>query len=300
MHETPPPARYTLASLRAAVRDGRPQAMLTCYDFLTAGLMRRAGVPMLLVGDSASNVIFGHETTVPVSLEQMIDLTAAVKRGAPQCLVIADMPFGSVHGGVSHAMTSIVRMCKRSACDMVKIEVGPRSEGLVSHAAEAGVAVMAHLGLKPQSIGRLGSYKAAGRTAEEADAIVSLAERMEAAGAEALLLEAVPPEVSREVVKRVKVPVIGCGAGPACHGHVVVWQDLCGLTDKTPRFVPKLPASADKASPATPGAALEAAFAAWVKMVAERTYPQPEHEYAMQDEQLSAFEHLEAQREPRF
>ena len=204
--------------------------MLTCYDFTTARLMQESGVPMLLVGDSAANVIFGYDTTLPVSLTMMTELCAAVKRGAPLAFVVADMPFGSYHGSVARGVKNVCRMVQLSQCDCVKVEVAASHVRLVRELADAGVAVMAHMGLRPQTVGLLGGYKSQGRTADSAEAIVDLAMKMEQAGAAAILVEAVPPELSQRLVEQIDLPVIGCGAGPACDAHVIVTQDGLGMT----------------------------------------------------------------------
>ncbi len=254
--------------------------MLTCYDFTTARLMEEAGVPMLLVGDSAANVILGHSTTLPVSLDFMIELTAAVRRGAPNCLLVADMPFGSYQSSCASGARNIMRMVQLSGCNCVKIEAAATQRRLITRVADAGVAIMAHLGLRPQSIGALGDYKARGRTAKEAGTIVDAAVAMEQSGAAAILLEAVPPEVSAAVVEAVSIPVIGCGAGPACHGHVVVTHDALGLTPHRARFVPVL---GDVATP------MKDCFGEYVRLVNSGQYPATEHLYEMQPEEKKLF-----------
>src|SRR5258706_1460404 len=232
--------KVTLADLRALRASKGRMAMLTCYDYTTARLMHEAAVPLILVGDSAASVILGHDTTLPVSLGFMIEITAAVRRGAPLALLIADMPFGSYQASLSQGIRNVVRMIKRTGCDAVKLEVSNGSAKLVRALADAGVAVIAHLGLKPQAVGLLGGYKFQGRTAAEAREIVASSLLMEGAGAAAILLEAVPPEVANEVVEKTYIPVIGCGAGPSCHSSVIVTQDALGLTPYRPRFVPAL------------------------------------------------------------
>jgi 3-methyl-2-oxobutanoate hydroxymethyltransferase len=266
------PKKVTLSDLRAVRTTGRRMAMLTCYDYTTARLMHEAGVPLILVGDSAASVILGHDTTLPVSLSFMIEITAAVRRGAPHALLVADMPFGSYQASVAQGVKNIARMIKRTGCDAVKLEVSDRSAALVRALADAGVAIVAHLGLKPQSVGLTGGYRFQGRTASEASEIVASSLLMEGAGAAAILLEAVPPEVAREVVQRTNIPVIGCGAGPSCHSSVIVTHDGLGLTLYRPRFVPPL---ADLATP------MKAAFSDYVEAVAAGRYPAAEHEYIM-------------------
>jgi 3-methyl-2-oxobutanoate hydroxymethyltransferase len=272
--------KVTLTDLRACRRNGTKMPMLTCYDYTSARLMHEAGVPALLVGDSAANVVLGHPTTLPVPLSLLIELTAAVRRGSPMSFLVGDMPFGSYGGSVDRGVRNVCRMLQLSACDCVKIEVSESHVPLVKALADAGVAVMAHLGLRPQSVGLLGGYRAQGKTADEAKAIVELAARMERAGAAAILVEAVPPEVGAAVVNATQVPVIGCGAGPACHGHVVVTHDALGFTPHPPRFVPRL---ADLATPTL------AAYDEYVRQVRDGLYPAREHEYEMGPEHKARF-----------
>src|SRR5215211_6534498 len=205
--------RFTLADLRTARTTGSKIPVLTCYDYTTARLMQEAGVPALLVGDSAANVILGHDTTLPVPLHFMIQIAAAVKRGAPNAFLVADMPFGSYHGSPSRAVRNVFRMVQLSGCDCVKLEAAESQLTAIRELADAGVAIMAHLGLRPQAVGVLGGYRAQGRTAHDAEQIVDLATRMQESGAAAILLEAVPAEVSAAVVEATAIPVIGCGAG---------------------------------------------------------------------------------------
>ena len=258
---------------------GRKIAMLTCYDFTTARLMHEAGVPMLLVGDSAASVILGHPSTIPISLKFLIELTAAVRRGAPQAFLVGDMPFGSYQDSDARGARNVARMLKLTGCDCVKLEVAQSHASLINRLADAGVAVMAHIGLRPQAVGLMG-YKSQGRTATSADAIVELALKMQNAGAAAILLEAVPAEVAGAVVRATNVPVIGCGAGPACHGSVVVTPDVLGLTSHRPKFAPLLQ---DLASP------MKTAFADYVKQVATGQYPATEHQYQMPMEEKAKF-----------
>src|SRR3954452_23095025 len=181
--------KFTLTDLRAARKSGAKVPMLTCYDYTTARLMQEAGVPVLLVGDSAANVILGFETTLSVPLHFMIQIAAAVRRGAPQALVIADMPFGSYHGSAGRALRNVLRMVQLSGCNCVKLEAAESQLPAVKELSDAGVAIIAHLGLRPQAVGVLGGYKAQGRTAHDASAIVELAQRMQHAGAAGILLE---------------------------------------------------------------------------------------------------------------
>ncbi len=269
-----------MADLRAARVSGRKVPMLTCYDFTMARLMHQAGVPALLVGDTASNVILGHSTTLPISLDFLIPLTAAVRKGAPDCLLMADMPFGSYHASVAQGVRNVAKMVQLSGCNCVKIEAAPGHAKLIARLADAGVATIAHLGLQAQSIQRSGRYRAQGRTACEAKMIVKLSEQFVRAGASAILLEAVPPQVSQAVVEAVPVPVIGCGAGPACHAHVFVTHDAIGWIDNPPKFVPKL---GDMATP------LVHCFRDYVQLVESGKYPNAKHAYEMPDDEKRSF-----------
>ena len=270
--------KVTLRDLDAARRDGRAMAMLTCYDFTTATVMQAAGVPLLLVGDSAAVTILGFDSTVHIRQPILQELTAAVRRGAPLAYLVADMPFGSYHADEGQAIENVCEMVRTTGCDAVKLEVVGRQVELVRRLADAGVALWAHLGLRPQSAARTG-YRTQGKTAEAARQIVADARLMVEAGAEAILLEAVPPQVSEAVVEAVPVPVIGCGAGPACCAHVVVLQDLLGLTPHQPRFVPV----ADRS------ASLAAAIDGYVTLIETGRYPAAEHWYSMPDAERSRF-----------
>ena len=270
--------KFTLTDLRQARQSGNKVAMLTCYDFTTARLMQEAGVPALLVGDSAANVILGHDTTLPVSLDFMIDITAAVRRGAPLAFLVADMPFGSYHASDAQGVENVCRMVKQTGCDCVKLEAAPSQTTLVRRLADAGVPVMVHLGLKPQTVNLLGGYRFQGRTAEEAAQVLALSLQLETAGAAAILLEAVPPEVAKQVIDRVSIPVIGCGAGPDCHGCVIVTQDGLGLTPHRPRFVPSLMELAPL---------LKDAFSGYVADVKSGAYPASQHNYVMPPAELA-------------
>ena len=270
--------KVTLRDLDAARRDGRAMAMLTCYDFTTATAMQLAGVPLLLVGDSAAVTILGYASTVHIRQPILQELTAAVRRGAPLAYLVADMPFGSYHASEAQAMENVCEMVRTTGCDAVKLEVVSRQGKLITELSDAGVAIWAHLGLRPQSAQRLG-YRTQGRTARTARKIVTDAKRMEDAGAVAILLEAVPPEVGEAVVQATRVPVIGCGAGPACTAHVVVLQDLLGLTPHQPKFVPVMDRSLG----------LFEAICEYTKQIETRRYPAPEHLYSMNEGERARF-----------
>ncbi len=270
---------FTLNDLRAARTSGKHVSMLTCYDYTTARHLEMAGVNILLVGDSAANVILGHPSTLPISLNFLIELTAAVKRGAPNCLVMGDMPFGSYHASDAQAIDNVSRMVKETHCDAVKIEASSHHLNATEKLAGAGVAVVVHLGLRPQTVGLMGGYKFQGRTAREARALVDEARRFAGAGAAAILLEAVPPEVSQRLVETVEVPVIGCGGGPACQAHVVVLQDLLRQTSRQPKFVPQV-----ELRPT-----LIETVQQYVNLIESGAYPSMEHCYAMPEAERARF-----------
>ncbi len=273
-------AKFTLNDLRDARISGTKVPMLTCYDYTTARHMQEAGVRALLVGDSAGSVILGHSSTLPVSLNFMIELTAAVRRGAPDALLVGDMPFGTYQASDAQGVRNVARMLKLTGADCIKLEVAISHTTLVKRLADAGVAVMAHLGLRPQAVGLLGGYRSQGRTAASADLIVETAGKMQEAGAACLLLEAVPAEVTAAVVSATTVPIIGCGAGPACHGFVIVTHDALGLTPSRPRFAPLLK---DINGP------LKAAYSDYVKQVTTGQYPAAEHLYQMPGDEKERF-----------
>jgi 3-methyl-2-oxobutanoate hydroxymethyltransferase len=266
--------KFTLDDLRKARVAGRKLAMLTCYDYSTARLMDEVGIPLILAGDSAANVVLGYPSTLPVSLSFMIEITRAVRRGSPHSFLLADMPFGSYHGSIGSAIRNICRMVKLTECDCVKLEAAGSQLPLVRQLADAGVAVMAHLGLRPQSVAVLGGYKVQGRSQESVHQIVELAGKFVEQGAVSILLEAVPPEVSEQVVAAVDVPVIGCGAGPACHGHVFVTHDGLKLTPRPPKFAPEL---------ADVSVVLRDAFRKYMDLVSSGEYPDPAHVYSMKE-----------------
>ena len=249
--------------------DGRKIPFLTCYDATTARLLWQGGVKALLVGDTAGQMILGHDSTLPVSMRFMLEITAAVRRGAPDAFVMADMPFGSYHCGDDKAMQNATRFIKKSGADCVKLEVGWPQLGLVTRMAASGVPVVAHIGSRPQQVRAKGGYASEGKTQSAADDIVALAAAMIDAGASLLLVEAVPGEVTRQMFEKIeaiasgKIVVIGCGAGPACHGHVVVLQDLLGMSDWQPPFAPVLVEG---------GKAIERAAGEWVKLVGSGEY----------------------------
>ena len=228
--------RVTLRTIRRWSREKQKWAMLTCYDATTARWMASAGLPAMLVGDTAAEMILGYDSTIHAPLDFLITLTAGVKRGAPDVFVMGDMPFMSYQVDTASAITNAGRFMTEGNADAVKLEVDRKLLNRFAEICDTGIAAVAHLGSLPQHAKQTGGYTTAGRTAEQAMAIVNDAISFEQAGASMLLLEAVPQEVSEAVVEATAIPVIGCGAGTACHGQVVVMQDLTGMTSWQPAF----------------------------------------------------------------
>ena len=226
----------TVRDLARYKAESRRFPVLTAYDFMTASILDQAGIPVLLVGDSLGQVVLGYETTLPVTMEQMLHHTAAVARGARRAMVVADMPFGSYQGSVEDGFRNAVRFLKEAGAHAVKLE-GPRLE-LTQMLVEHGIPVMAHLGLTPQSVRALGGYRVQARTPESADRLQSDALSVQKAGASALVLEAIPAGLATEISRSLTIPTIGIGAGAGCDGQVLVITDLLGMGAETPpRFV---------------------------------------------------------------
>ena len=258
--------RTTLKTLRRMASAGEPFACLTCYDATTARWLARGGVPVLLVGDTAAEMVLGFDRTIDMPLDVLLALTAGVKRGAPHALVMGDMPFMSYQADEAEGVRNAGRFLTQGLADVVKIEADASFAPLVAKMTRAGVPVCGHVGSRPQTAAITSGYAGAGRTAADAERIVRDAVELEKAGAVLLLIEAVPAEVTAKVLAATTVPLIGIGAGTACHGQVLVLQDLLGMTDRPPRF----------ASPvAHLGEQLEAAGREWVARVRERRLGAP-------------------------
>ena len=228
--------RVTVNDLAAAKARGEKWPMLTAYDALTARVFDEAGIPVLLVGDSAGMVVFGHETTIPVTVDELIPLTAAVVRGTRRALIVADLPFGSYQASPEAALSAGIRFLKEAGAHAVKLEGGHRVLRQAEELVAAGIPVMAHLGLTPQSVNAFGGYRVQGR-GEDGERLLHDAKAMEAAGAFAIVLECVPADLAARVTAAVSIPTIGIGAGPDCDAQVLVWQDMAGLSPRTPKFV---------------------------------------------------------------
>ncbi|MFC7309762.1 3-methyl-2-oxobutanoate hydroxymethyltransferase [Streptomyces monticola] len=229
--------RITVRDLTGAKERGEKWPMLTAYDAMTASVFDEAGIPVLLVGDSMGNCHLGYETTVPVTLDEIALLSAAVVRGTSRALVVGDLPFGSYQEGPVQALRSATRLVKEAGVGAVKLEGGERSLAQTELLVQSGIPVMSHLGLTPQSVNTMG-YRVQGRGDEDAHRLLRDAKAAEAAGAFAVVLELVPEELAAEVTRSLHIPTIGIGAGAECDAQVLVWTDMMGLTSgKLPRFV---------------------------------------------------------------
>jgi 3-methyl-2-oxobutanoate hydroxymethyltransferase len=210
---------------------------LTAYDYPTARLLDEAGVDVLLVGDSLGMVVLGYDSTLPVSIEEMLHHTRAVRRGTRRALVVSDMPYGSYHSDVAESVRNAMRFVKDAGAEAVKVEGGERRLELIVRLTEAEIPVMGHVGLTPQSVNALGGFRVQGKTVDAAEQLLRDARAVEAAGAFAVVLEAVPRELAAQITRELRIPTIGIGAGPDCDGQILVIHDLLGLTfGKTPKF----------------------------------------------------------------
>jgi len=263
--------RITLQTLREKKKRREPIVMLTAYDYPTARILAAAGVDVLLVGDSAATTILGADSTVVATLDFLITLTAAVRRGAPEAFLMADMPFAT-YPDAATAVANAARFVREAGADAVKFEMDVRHVVMVQALAAAGIVTCAHVGLLPQRALQEGGYVAQGRTPAEAQRIIDSAIALARAGAHMLLIEAVPDEVTAEIVRSVDCPVLGCGAGPSADGHVVVIHDMLGYNARVPRFVERF---------GDVPAAIHSATQAYVDAVRSRAYPAAKHQYRM-------------------
>jgi 3-methyl-2-oxobutanoate hydroxymethyltransferase len=267
----PQDRRITISDLQAATDRGERWTMLTAYDALTARVFDGAGVRALLVGDTAGMVVFGYDDTVPVTQEQLLPLVQAVVRGTEHALVVADLPFGSYQSGPVAALSAAARYMKEGGAQAVKLEGGEHVLPQVMRIVESGIPVMGHLGLTPQSVNMLGGLRRVQGRGPDGDQLLDEALALEAAGAFAVVLEAVPATLGARVADALRIPVVGIGAGPDVDAQILVWQDMAGLTPgRLPRFVKRY---------ADIGGELARAASAYVADVATGRYPSIEHSY---------------------
>ncbi|MFF4417269.1 3-methyl-2-oxobutanoate hydroxymethyltransferase [Streptosporangium sp. NPDC001559] len=228
--------RVTVRDIAAAKERGERWPMVTAYDAMTARVFDEAGIPVLLVGDSAAMVVYGHDSTLPVSVDDLLPLTSAVVRGSSRAMVVADLPFGSYQASPQQALETAARFMKEAGAHAIKLEGGRRVLPQVETLVSAGIPVMAHLGLTPQSVNAFGGYRVQGR-GQSGDELMADAKDLEYAGAFAVVLECVPGDLAERVTASLSIPTVGIGAGPATDAQVLVWQDLMGLTPNPPKFV---------------------------------------------------------------
>jgi 3-methyl-2-oxobutanoate hydroxymethyltransferase len=278
----PAPGKLALPELAEMKRRGDRIVMVTAYDATGGRLADAAGVELILVGDTAAMVVLGHESsTVPVTMDEMLFMTRAVARGARRPLVVGDMPFGSYQVSDEDAVRNAIRFVKEAGADVIKLEGAGPSLTRVRSIVGAGIGVMGHIGLTPQSATVLGGFKAQGRSAEKALRLYEDARALEAAGCFAIVLEAVPAPVAERITRELSIPTIGIGAGAGCDGQVLVWHDLLGLYEgRTPRFVKQY---------AQIGAEIQRALGAYVADVRSGAFPEEQHTYAMPPDELEAF-----------
>jgi 3-methyl-2-oxobutanoate hydroxymethyltransferase len=263
-------------------RRGEKIVMVTAYDAPSARLADEAGIDLILVGDSSGMVVHGHESTVPVSLDEIVFMCQWVTRGARRPIVIGDLPFGSYEVSDEQAIETAVRVVKEGAVDVVKLEGGGTSVSRAKAIAGAGIGIMGHVGLTPQTATVLGGFKAQGRTRSQASKILREAKALEAAGCFAVVLEAVPEAVAEEVSKALEIPTIGIGAGVGCDGQVLVWHDMLGYSEgHAPRFVKRY---------AEVGRVITEALQRYAADVRSGAFPEEQHTYSIPPEELEAFE----------
>jgi 3-methyl-2-oxobutanoate hydroxymethyltransferase len=277
-----PSSKVSLLALAAMKHRGEKIAVITAYDAPSARLADTAGIDVVLVGDSAAMALLGHDSTVPVTVDEMLMLTRAASRGASRPLLVADMPFGSYQVSDESALDNAIRFMKEGRADAVKLEGAKGTISRVAALVDGGIPVMGHIGLTPQSATMLGGYKAQGRTAAEARNLHADAMALQSAGCFALVLEAIPSPVAAYITGALRIPTIGIGSGVTCDGQVLVWHDLLGLTSgHVPRFVKQY---ADIATVA------RTALAAYVADVRASRFPEPQHTYSMAEDEFERFE----------
>ncbi len=275
------PLPMTLPRLAEKKRLGEQIVMITAYDYPSAQVAEEAGVDIVLVGDSGAMTVLGYPSTVPVSTEEMLMLASAVRRGCKSPLVVGDLPFGSYEGSDEQAVATAQRFIKEAGCDAVKLERGGTSVQRARAIVEAGIPVMGHVGLTPQTATALGGYRAQGRTAERALGVARDAIALQKAGCFSIVFEAIPAAVAGELMPRLEIPVIGIGAGGATDGQVLVFHDLLGIYDgHAPRFAKRY---------GEIKAQMVAGVAEYAAEVRARAFPGPEHVYSIDDDELALF-----------
>ncbi len=276
--------KITLPDLFKKMNDGVPITMITCYDYAMAYLVEKAGIDMVLTGDSLGMTMLGYEGTLPVTMDDMIRHTAAVRRGSPTSWLIGDMPYMSYQPSDETAVRNAGRFMAETGCDSVKLEGGRQMASRVRAIAEAGIPVMGHLGLTPQSVSALGGFKVQGKGAEQAARIVEDARILEEAGAFSILFEMIPDRVQQIITERAHIPIISLGSGPHAHGQLLIFHDMFGLY---PRFTPKMAKVYGNA-----GEVILNGLKQYVAEVTGHEFPQPENWFGIKDDQLAELERM--------
>ncbi|MCA4753058.1 3-methyl-2-oxobutanoate hydroxymethyltransferase [Mycolicibacterium fortuitum] len=268
--EAKPRTKVRTLTLQKWKSEGHKWAMLTCYDYSSARVFDEAEIPVLLVGDSAANVVYGYDTTVPISIDELIPLARAVVKGAPHALVVADLPFGSYESSPAQALATATRFMKETGAQAIKLEGGERMADQIATLSAAGIPVVAHIGFTPQSVNGLGGFRVQGR-GDAAEQTIHDAIAVQEAGAIAVVLEMVPAELATQITGKLTIPTVGIGAGPNCDAQVLVWQDMAGLTSgKTAKFVRRF---------GDVGGELHRAATQYAHDVASGVFPAEEHSY---------------------
>jgi 3-methyl-2-oxobutanoate hydroxymethyltransferase len=276
--------KITIADLQTAKCKRQKIVAVSCYDYTTAQLVSQTDVQMILVGDSSAQVMLGFDSTLPATMDFMIAITSAVRRGAPNLYLVADMPFLSYHISKAEAIHNAGRFIVEAGAQMVKIEATAAYLDIIKAVSDAGIAVMAHIGIRPQSISKIGRFKAEATTAEMALDLINLAEKMVTAGADSLLIEGTAAEVAEVITNRCEVPVIGCGSGPNCDGQILIAHDILGLSQGP---VPKFAKSYGNLASDTIDA-----FSAYSKDVQNNQFPDAEHSYHMKSGEIEKLKQL--------
>ncbi len=267
--------KQTWPKMQKMKEAGEKIAMLTAYDYASSSMAEKAGVDIILVGDSLSNVVQGNDTTLPATMDEMIYHTKAVRRGAPNTCIITDMPFGSYEVSIEEGVRNAIRILKETGCDGVKLEGGAERAELIKAITAASVPVMAHIGMTPQKIAQMGNFGVQGKSVEAAQKLLDDAKKLEAAGAVQVLMECVPTPLAAKITEALTVPTIGIGAGNGCTGQVLVWYDMAGMYDKfCPKFVKKY---------AEAGALITQAMADYVKEVKDGSFPDEAHSFGLKN-----------------
>lgn len=276
-----PTKKTTILDIQSKKHRQEPITMLTAYDYPSALLVDQAGIDIILVGDSLANVVLGLESTVPVTMEEMLHHCRAVARGSRHSFLVGDMPFMSYQADVSEAIRNAGRFMKEGLMDSVKLEGGREVTATVRAIVEAGIPVMGHIGLTPQSVSKLGGYRVQGRTAADAMRLLQDAQALEEAGCYSIVLEAIPAPVGEAISERLVIPTIGIGAGAGCDGQVLVFHDLIGLFDRfTPKFVRRY---------ANVNEVIASSLSSFAEEVSSRAFPADEHTYSIEDDEWREF-----------